>query len=113
MLLIGPISLQGVLIVQQMILMRIGVLDLRLFCPVIQIFCTSCQVKVLPCLRLWIRITPLLSPWSTMTKMESKLSISGRSVMKSIEQLVNGLVLVAPSVGIKEGFEGCLSILNC
>ena len=60
-----------------------------------------------------IRIAPLLSPWSTTTKMESKLSIGGRSVMKSIEQLENGLVVVAPSVGIKEVFEGCLSILNC
>ena len=60
-----------------------------------------------------MRVTPLLSPWSTTTKMESKLSIGGRSVMKSIEQLANGLVVVAPSVGIKKGFEGCLSILNC
>ena len=60
-----------------------------------------------------IRITPLLSPWSTTTKMELKLSFGGISVMKSIEQLANGLVVVAPSVGIKEGFEGCLSILNC
>ena len=60
-----------------------------------------------------MRITPLLSPWSTTTKMELKLLIGGRSVMKSMEQLANGLVVVAPSVGIKEGFGGCLSILNC
>ena len=60
-----------------------------------------------------MRIPPLLRPWSTTTKMELKLSIGGRSVIKSIEQLANGLVVVAPSVGIKEGFDGCLSILNC
>ena len=31
-------------------------------------------------------ITPLLRPWSTTTKIESKLLIEGRLVMKSIEQ---------------------------
>ena len=52
-----------------------------------------------------MRITPLLRPWSTTTKIESKLSIGGRSVIKSIEQLANGLVDLAPSVGIKEGLK--------
>ena len=33
-----------------------------------------------------IRITPFVSAWSTMTKIESKPSAGGRSVIKSIEQ---------------------------
>ena len=49
--LIGPISLWGVLIVWQMLSMRIGVLNLKWFCLVIWIFCTSCWVKVLLCLQ--------------------------------------------------------------
>ena len=53
-----------------------------------------------------IRITPLLRPWSTTTKIESKASIGGRSVMKSIEQLANGRVDLAPSVGMNIGLEG-------
>ena len=38
---------------------------------------------------------------------------SVRSVIKSIEQLANGLVDFAPSVGMYAGFAGDLSILNC
>ena len=60
-----------------------------------------------------IRITPLLKPWSTTTKIELKLLIDGRSVIKSIEQQVNGLVDLAPSVGINVGLVGDLWILNC
>ena len=39
-----------------------------------------------------MRITPLVSPWSTMTKIESKPSTGGKSVMRSIKQLANGRV---------------------
>ena len=38
---------------------------------------------------------------------------SGRSIIKSIEQLANGLVDFAPSVGMYAGFAGDLLILNC
>ena len=34
-----------------------------------------------------VKITPFERPWLTTTKMESKLSMGGRSVIKSIEQL--------------------------
>ena len=60
-----------------------------------------------------IKITPFESPWSTMTRIESCTSAGGRSVIKSIEQLANGLVDFAPSVGIYAGFAGDLLILNC
>ena len=50
-----------------------------------------------------IKITPFTRPWSTMTKMESKLLTGGRSMIKSIEQLVKGLVTFADSIGIKAG----------
>ena len=60
-----------------------------------------------------MRITPLLSPWSTMTNMESKFLIGGKSVMKSMEQWAKGRVVVARSVGMNEGLEGCQLILNC
>ena len=50
-----------------------------------------------------IKIIPFESPWSTMTRIELCLSTSGRSVIKSIEQLANGLV----------NFAGDLSILKC
>ena len=60
-----------------------------------------------------MRITPLVSPWSTTTRIESKLSTGGKSVMRSIEQLANGHVNLAPSVGTNAGFAGLQSILNC
>ena len=59
------------------------------------------------------KITPFKRPWSTMTKIESDQSTSGKSVIKSIEQCVNGLVDVAPSTGLKDGCEGFWLILNC
>ena len=37
-----------------------------------------------------IKITPFERPWSTTTKIESKLSTGGRSVIRSIEQLAKG-----------------------
>ena len=60
-----------------------------------------------------IRITPLLRPWSTTTKIESKVSIVGKSVMKSIEQLADDQVDLAPSVGTNISLEGDQLILNC
>ena len=39
-----------------------------------------------------VKITPLVSPWSTTTNIESKPSISGKSVIKSMEQLAKGHV---------------------
>ena len=59
------------------------------------------------------KITPFERPWSTMTKIESKPSTGGMSVMRSIEQLANGLVVAAASIGIKAGCEGEWLILNC
>ena len=53
-----------------------------------------------------MRITPLVSPWSTMTRIESKPSTGCKSVMRSIEQLANGHVDFAPSVGTNSGFAG-------
>ena len=53
-----------------------------------------------------MRITPLVSPWSTMTRIESKLSTGGKSVMRSIEQLANGHIDFAPLVGMNAGFAG-------
>ena len=46
------------------------------------------------------KITPFERPWSTTTKMESYPSASGRSVIKSIEQLANGHRDFGPSVGM-------------
>ena len=47
------------------------------------------------------KITPFKKPWSTTTKMELYLSAGGRSVMRSIEQLlVKGHRDLAPSGGI-------------
>ena len=46
-----------------------------------------------------MRITPLVRPWSTTTRIESKPSTGGKSVIRSIEQLANGRVVFAPSVG--------------
>ena len=60
-----------------------------------------------------IKITPFKSPWSTMTRIESCPSTGGRSVIRSIEQLANGLVDFAPSVGMYASFAGDLLILNC
>ena len=57
--------------------------------------------------------TPLVSPWSTMDMMESNPWLGGRSVIMSIEQLVNGLSDWAPAIGWKAGFIGFLLILNC
>ena len=59
------------------------------------------------------KITPFERPWSTTTKMESCPSAGGRSVIKSMEQLAKGRSDRAPSVGMKAGFEGDRSILNC
>ena len=39
-----------------------------------------------------VKITPLVSPWSATTKIESKPSTGGKSVMKSMEQYVKGHV---------------------
>ena len=44
--------------------------------------------------------TPFERPWSTTTKMESYPSAGGRSVIRSIEQLVNGRRDFGPSVGM-------------
>ena len=60
-----------------------------------------------------IKITPFESPWSTMTRIELCPSASGRSVIKSIEQLAIGLVDFAPSIGMYANFTVDLSILNC
>ena len=60
-----------------------------------------------------IKITPFVSPWLTITKRESNPLTIGRSVIMSIEQLANGLVVWAPLVGMYAGCEGCQSILNC
>ena len=46
------------------------------------------------------KITPFESPWSTMTKIESKLSAVGRSVIKFIEQVAKDQRDFVPSVGI-------------
>ena len=44
------------------------------------------------------KITPFERPQSTMTSIESYPSTGGRSVIKSIEQWANGLVVFAPSI---------------
>ena len=44
------------------------------------------------------KITPFERPWSTTTRIESYPSTGGRSVIKSMEQWVNGLVVFAPSI---------------
>ena len=59
-----------------------------------------------------MRITPLVSPWSTTTRIELKPLTGGKSMMRSIKQLVNGQVDFAPLVGMNAGFEGLQSILN-
>jgi hypothetical protein len=46
------------------------------------------------------KITPFERPQSTMTRIKSYLSTEGRSVIKSIEHLANGLVFFAPSIAI-------------
>ena len=46
------------------------------------------------------KITPFERPRSTMTRIESYPSTSGRSVIKSIEQWANGLVVFAPSIAL-------------
>src|SRR5271168_761071 len=50
-----------------------------------------------------IKITPFERPCSTTTKMESKPSTGGKSVIKSIEQLAKGRVEEAPGIGRKAG----------
>ena len=60
-----------------------------------------------------IRIIPFVNPWLTTTRMESCPLTGGRSVMKSMEQFAKRRVVEAPSVGRKEGFVSCQSILNC
>ena len=44
------------------------------------------------------KITPFERPQSTMTRIESYPSTSGRSVIKSMEQWAKGLVVFAPSI---------------
>jgi hypothetical protein len=46
------------------------------------------------------KIIPFERPWSTKTRIESYPSTGGRSVIKSIEHLVNGLVLFTPSIAM-------------
>ena len=46
-----------------------------------------------------IKITPFERPWSTTTKIESSPLTNGRSVIRSMEQLANGRVVFAPSIG--------------
>jgi hypothetical protein len=46
------------------------------------------------------KITPFERPRSTMTRIESYPSTGGRSIIKSIVHLTNGLVLFAPSIAI-------------
>ena len=60
-----------------------------------------------------MRITPFVSPWSTTTNIESNPSDKGRSIIRSIEQFVNGRVDVAPSTGRNVDFDGLRAILNC
>ena len=59
------------------------------------------------------RITPFVRPWSTTTSIESNPSDIGRSVIKYMEQLAKGRVVLAPSTGINTGLDGFQSILNC
>ena len=51
------------------------------------------------------KITPFVDPWSTTTRIESKLSDSGRSVMKSMVIKEKGRVSSA-LIGCKGGLEG-------
>ena len=53
-----------------------------------------------------IKITPFERPWSTMTKIKSKPSTGGRSVIRSIEQWAKGWVVFADSIGINAGCDG-------
>jgi hypothetical protein len=46
------------------------------------------------------KITPFEKPWSTMTRIELYPSTGGKSIIKSIEHLANGLVLFASSITI-------------
>ena len=48
-----------------------------------------------------------------MARIESNPSAGGKLVIKSIEQWEKGCVIKDPSVGIKVGFDGFRSILNC
>jgi len=52
-----------------------------------------------------VRTTPFIRPWSTMDKTASTMVlfgrvIGGKSVIKSIEQLANGRVVVGPAIGL-------------
>ena len=58
------------------------------------------------------RITPLLRPWSTMTKRESKLEETGRSVIRSQESWQKGRE-EEEGIGVSGGVEGCVFTLFC
>ena len=59
-----------------------------------------------------MNITPFVSPWSTTDRIASHPSLSGKSVIRSIEQFAKGLSDFAPSMGISAGFTGDRFILN-
>jgi len=65
-----------------------------------------------------VRTTPFVRLWSTTDKTTSTMVpfgrvIGGKTVIKSIEQLANGRVVVGPGIGLYEGLEGFQFILNC
>ena len=62
------------------------------------------EVALIDLKNLW----PLVVCDCTTTRIESCLSTGERSVIRSIEQLANGLVDFTPSVGMYDGFAGAL-----
>jgi hypothetical protein len=62
--------------------------------------------------RIVTRIAPFVFPLSTTMRIESQSSTGGRSVIRSMEQLANGQVDLAPFIGINAGFDGFLDIFH-
>jgi len=60
-----------------------------------------------------MKITPFVSLWSTTDKIESYPSITGRSVIISIEQFSKGPFDLALWMGKNARFVGFLLILKC
>jgi len=60
-----------------------------------------------------MKITPFERPWSTMTSTASNPSLSGKSVIKSIDIPANGLLFALASSGCKGSCDGLLIGLFC
>jgi hypothetical protein len=74
------------------------------------LFCS--HLLMIICLQM-PRVWPTHLTFLELDKVESQSSMGGKSVIRSIEQLANGRVDFALFIGMKAGFVGFLSILNC